>query len=59
MTDKKLKILYLDFAIPYLLKDSDNVSGGAAAEWLSWIEGIKTTGNKIGILTWKGAKQIN
>ena len=47
MTDKKLKILYLDFAIPYLLKDSDNASGGAAAEWLSWIEGIIKTVMKL------------
>lgn len=58
MINKKLKILYVDFAIPYLLRDSDTVSGGAAAEWLAWIGGIKKTGNEIGVLTWKGAKKF-
>ena len=58
MPDKKLKILYIDFAFPYLLRDTDKPSGGAATEWLSWIEGIKSTGNEIGVLTWKGAKQF-
>ena len=58
MSNKKIKILYLDFAIPYLLKDSETISGGAATEWLSWLEAIKKTGNEIGILTWDGAKQF-
>ena len=58
MPDKKLKILYIDFAFPYLLRDTDKLSGGAATEWLSWIEGIKSTGNEIGVFTWKGAKQF-
>ncbi|MFW9928915.1 MAG: glycosyltransferase family 4 protein [Candidatus Thorarchaeota archaeon] len=56
MSDKKLKILYVDFDLPHLLKDDDYPAGGIANEWLSWINGIKRTGNKIGVLTWKGAK---
>jgi glycosyltransferase involved in cell wall biosynthesis len=58
MTGKKLKILYIDFAIPHLIRDNDFPSGGAAVEWLSWIEGIRQTGNEIGILTWKGATKF-
>ncbi len=58
MINKKTKILYIDFAIPHLLKDDDFPAGGIANEWISWIEGIKQTGNKIGVLTWKGAKKF-
>src|SRR3972149_4540948 len=58
MTKNKIKILYIDFDIPHLLKDDDVPAGGIANEWLSWIEGIKQTGNKIGVLTWKGAKKF-
>ena len=58
MTKNKTKILYIDFDLPHLLKDDDSPAGGIANEWMSWIEGIKKTGNKIGILTWEGAKKF-
>jgi len=58
MTKNKIKILYIDFDVPHLLKDDDFPAGGIANEWISWIEGIKKTGNKIGVLTWEGAKKF-
>ena len=58
MEDKELKILYLDLDIPYILKETNIPTGGAATEWLSWIEGIKQTGVKFGLLTWMGAKDF-
>lgn len=41
--------------MPALLKDSDEIIGGAAVQWKSWIKGIKQSGNEIGVLTFKGA----
>ncbi len=58
MTDKKLKFLFVDFALPNLLKDNEFPAGGAAMELLSWIEGINLIGHKVGVLTWKGAKKF-
>jgi glycosyltransferase involved in cell wall biosynthesis len=58
MSDIKKKILYIDFDIPNLLKDNEFPAGGVANEWLSWMEGIKQTDNKIGVLTWEGAKKF-
>jgi len=53
-----MKILFIDFDIPHLLKDDDHPVGGVANEWLSWIEGVKRSGNKVGVLTWEGAKKF-
>jgi glycosyltransferase involved in cell wall biosynthesis len=57
MQDNNLKILYIDLDLPHLLKDDDYPAGGIACEWLSWIEGIKQTGHKFGLLTWEGANE--
>src|SRR3972149_10864872 len=58
MPNKKIKILFIDFDIPHLLKDDDFPVGGVANEWIAWIEGMKQTGNKVGVLTWKGGKKF-
>lgn len=55
---KKVKLLYLDFTLPYLIKDTDYPVGGAAAEWYAWIKGFIRNQARIGILTWKGAKDF-
>ena len=54
---KKLKLMYIDFSLPYLLKGADYPVGGAAVEWYAWIKGLEANNCKVGVLTWKGAKE--
>ncbi|MCK4782962.1 MAG: glycosyltransferase [Desulfobacteraceae bacterium] len=54
---KKLKLLFLDFEVPYLLKDTDYNVGGACVQQLALAKGLTSLGHKVGILTWKGAKE--
>jgi len=54
---KKLRLLYIDFDIPYLIKDIDYPIGGAAVEWYAWINGLIANNHEIGMLTFKGAKE--
>lgn len=53
---KKLKLLYIDFYMPHLLKDIDYPVGGAAVEWYAWIKGFFLNNQKVGVLTFKGAR---
>jgi len=53
---KKLKLLYYDFKMPYLIKDADYPIGGATVEWYSWIKGFEENNCEVGVLTWKGSK---
>jgi glycosyltransferase involved in cell wall biosynthesis len=53
-----MKILFMDFEIPYLIKDSDYKTGGIAVEWYSWIKGFVKNGQKFGLLTFKGANDV-
>lgn len=52
-----MRILYLDFDIPYLIKDADYPVGGAAVEWLNWIKGFRANADEVGILSWKGVNK--
>lgn len=54
---KNLKLLYLDFNLPYLLKDADYPVGGATVEWFAWIKGLIQNNCQVGVLTWKGSKE--
>ncbi len=53
-----MKILWVDFALPYLLKDSDYPVGGWAVELRSWLVGAERTNNPAGVLTWSGARNF-
>lgn len=48
----------MDFIIPYLLKDTDYPVGGACVEQYALAKGLIELGHKVGILTWKGAKEF-
>jgi glycosyltransferase involved in cell wall biosynthesis len=50
-----MKILFIDFTLPYLLKDSSYPVGGWAVELHAWINGLCANGHQVGVLTWKGA----
>lgn len=52
-----LKILYVDFNMPYLVKNSNYPVGGATVEWYSWIKGFEANNCDIHVLTWKGANE--
>lgn len=52
-----MKILFVDFTLPYLLKDNQYPVGGYAVELLNWINGLSTTDTKVGVLSWDGANE--
>jgi glycosyltransferase involved in cell wall biosynthesis len=52
-----MKLLFYDFNIPYLLKDSDVEVGGACVRQYAFAKGLMELGHKVGILTWSGAKK--
>lgn len=55
---KRYKLMYIDFNLPYLLKDSYYPVGGATIEWYSWINGFVENGHDVSVLTWKGANEF-
>ena len=55
---KKIKLLYYDFYMPYLVKDGNYPVGGATVEWYSWIKGLEANNYEVGVLTWKGANKF-
>lgn len=54
----KIKLLYPDFDIPYLLAKTKRPIGGAAVEWFAWIRAFKKLDCDFGLLTWKGSKKF-
>jgi glycosyltransferase involved in cell wall biosynthesis len=54
---KKLKLLFWDFQIPFLLKNDNYPVGGACVRQLALAKGLSSLGHKVGILTWKGARE--
>jgi len=53
-----MKLIFMDFLIPYLLKDIDHPLGGACVRQYALAKGLIELGHKVGILTWKGAKEF-
>ena len=53
-----MKFLYLSFYMPKLLKDGNEIVGGAAVQWKSWIRGFLNNGHSFGLLTWEGAEKF-
>lgn len=53
-----MKLLFIDFDIPYLLKGTDYSHGGACVRQYALAKGIIELGHQVGILTWKGAKEF-
>jgi len=56
--EKRLKILFLDFEIPYLLEDISHPIGGSCIRMFTFSKGLIELGHKVGILTWKGANAL-
>ncbi|HEY1614954.1 MAG TPA: glycosyltransferase family 4 protein [Rhizomicrobium sp.] len=51
-----MKLLFIDFTLPYVLHNAEYPAGGWATELQNWIEGLTAHGHRSGVLTWKGAK---
>jgi glycosyltransferase involved in cell wall biosynthesis len=50
-----VRILSIDFTIPYLLKDENYPIGGWAVELSIWLRALENAGHEAAVLTWKGA----
>src|SRR5215469_12026994 len=50
-----MKLLFIDFTLPYLLRDSEYPVGGWAVQLMTWLSGLNAAGHRCGVLTWKGA----
>ncbi|WP_409192493.1 glycosyltransferase family 4 protein [Bradyrhizobium sp. RDM4] len=50
-----MRILSIDFSIPYLLKDDDHPIGGWAVQLSLWLRALESAGHEAALLTWKGA----
>lgn len=53
-----MRILFIDFSLPYLLKDAGYPIGGWAVELNAWIKGLRLNEHQVGVLTWKGANNF-
>lgn len=51
-----MKILFIDFFLPYLINDNDFPVGGTTNQLVAWLKGFSVTNNEVGVLTWKGAR---
>jgi len=54
---KNIKILYLDFNLPYLLRDISVSVGGATVQRFAWIQGLNANNCDIGVITGKGVRK--
>lgn len=50
-----MRILSIDFSIPYLLKDDNHPVGGWAVQLSIWLRALENAGHESALLTWKGA----
>ena len=51
----KIKLLYFDLYLPFLLNHDKITVGGTAVEWKNWFHGFFSLGVNIELLTWHGA----
>ncbi len=53
----RIKLLYFDLDLPFLINGDRKTVGGTAVEWNNWFHGFNKNGIDIELLTWKGAKK--
>jgi len=54
---RRLRLLFHDFDMPFLLRDAERPVGGACVRQLALARGLVALGHRVGILTWKGARE--
>lgn len=52
-----MRILFIEFSMPYLLRDSDYPVGGWSVEAATWAREISLAGHDVAVLTFKGGKE--
>jgi hypothetical protein len=50
-----MRVLFIEFYLPYLLKDAQFPAGGWTNELNVWLKGLKECDCEVGVLTWSGA----
>lgn len=50
-----MRLLFVDFTLPYLLADEEFPVGGWAVQLEQWLYGLSEIGVRAAVLTWKGA----
>ncbi|MBR0868070.1 glycosyltransferase family 4 protein [Bradyrhizobium sp. YCK136] len=50
-----MRILSIEFSLPYLLNDENYPIGGWAIELSIWLRALEDAGHEAAVLTWKGA----
>ena len=53
-----MKVLFFDFNLPYFLANNSYPVGGATVQLYAWLHGFIANNVKVGLLTFKGAKDI-
>lgn len=53
-----MRLLFIDFNLPYLLSDAEYPVGGWAVQLNAWLEGLIRNGHTVGVLTGKGANSL-
>lgn len=53
-----MRIMFIEFKLPYLLKDAEYPAGGYAVELLNWLNGFAEKKCQCGVLTWRGANDF-
>jgi glycosyltransferase involved in cell wall biosynthesis len=51
----RMRVLFIDFSLPHLLRDSEFPAGGWAIQLRQWLGGLSNLGHRCGVITWKGA----
>lgn len=51
-----MRPLFIDFTLPYVLRDAEFPAGGWSTQLGSWLGGLAANGHQAGVLTWKGAR---
>ncbi|MGH6876530.1 MAG: glycosyltransferase family 4 protein [Rhizomicrobium sp.] len=52
-----MKLLFIDFSLPQLLRDSAFPAGGWAVQLWQWLTSLSGLGHRCGVITWKGANE--
>ena len=54
-----MRFLFFSYEILPLLKESDELIGGAAVQWKSWIKGFRDNGHEFGSINLGRNKKTN
>lgn len=50
-----MRLMFIDFSLPYLLRDANYAVGGSAVEISTFVDALTGAGHAVAVLSWKGA----